>query len=217
MSRRPPWPAAVLFSVAVALLITLVGPLLLFNPWLTSLQQARHDVPERLGASQADVDRVTGSFLRDVFLDGPFDEPLHGDEPVLDDFERSHMSDVAGFVRLLVAISLLALLVALVTGAMLRRDRRRLGLLLIVASSAVGSVAIVLAAFFAVAFDAAFLAFHRLFFEEDTFLFGPDSDLIRFFPQGFWFDAALLAGATIVAAAVAVALAGWRLRASAPS
>lgn len=216
MQRTPPWPVAVLFALAVALLVTLVGPLLLFNPWLTSIQQARHDVPERLGATQADVDRVTATFLRDVFLDGEFDEPLHGDEPVLDDFERSHMSDVAGFVRLLVAIAALALLVALVAGTLLRHDRRRLGGLLLAAAATVGAIALILAVFFAVAFEPAFLAFHRLFFEEGTFLFGPDSDLIRFFPQGFWFDASLLAGASIMLSAAAVALVGWRLRRSAP-
>ena len=38
-----------------------------------------------------------------------------------------------------------------------------------------GLAAIVVALVFAVAFDAAFLAFHELFFRQGTYLFGPDS------------------------------------------
>ncbi len=77
-------------------------------------------------------------------------------------------------------------------------------------ATGVGVAAALLALVFAVAFDAAFLAFHRLFFEEGTFLFGPGSDLIRLFPGGFWFDAALAAGATIVVSAAALGLVAWR-------
>ena len=73
------------------------------------------------------------------------------------------------------------------------------------------SGAIVLAVVFAVAFEPAFLAFHRLFFSEGTYLFGPDSNLIKLFPEGFWFESSLVAGATIVLAAVLAALRGRRL------
>jgi uncharacterized membrane protein len=69
----------------------------------------------------------------------------------------------------------------------------------------------VLAVTFAVAFDAAFLAFHQLLFREGTYLFGPDSDLIRFFPEQFWYEASLVAGLLIIVSAAAVAWAGWRL------
>jgi uncharacterized membrane protein len=75
----------------------------------------------------------------------------------------------------------------------------------------VGVLAIVLGVLFAVAFDQMFLAFHELFFPQGNFMFGPDSNLLRLFPEGFWFDASLTAGTAIVLTAVAVTVAGWRL------
>jgi uncharacterized membrane protein len=59
---------------------------------------------------------------------------------------------------------------------------------------------------FALAFDTAFAAFHAIFFEAGTWQFGANSNLLRFFPQPFWFEMALVAGATIVLGALVVAL-----------
>jgi uncharacterized membrane protein len=56
----------------------------------------------------------------------------------------------------------------------------------------------------------AFLAFHELFFEPGTYLFPADSDLIRLFPEPFWFDAALAAGLAIILPALALGIIGWR-------
>jgi integral membrane protein (TIGR01906 family) len=209
--RRAPWPAGLLLSVAVALLITLLGPLALFNPLFTGALQERHDVPARLGTSMDEVNRATAEMLGDVVFGGDFGTMLDGEEPVLDAYERSHMQDVSRLVRLLWLVVLLAIAVTVVTVVLLRRERERIGRVLLVSSGAVGLTAIVLAATFALAFDSAFTAFHEIFFPPGTWQFGPESDLIRFFPQPFWFDAALAAGATIVVAAAIVALIGWRL------
>ncbi len=201
------------FGVAAAVLITLIGPLLLFNPWFTSALQQRHAVAEAFDTSQAEVDRVTGELLADIYLDGPFDAALEQGEPLLDERERSHMHDVSTLVRLLAAIALLAAAVAAVTAAWLRGERRRLGRIMLVAGGTVGTIAILLAGTLAVAFEPAFLVFHELFFPPGTYLFGPESNLIALFPQGFWFDAALAAGATIILAAILVSVIGlnrWR-------
>jgi integral membrane protein (TIGR01906 family) len=197
----------------LAVLITLVGPLLLFNPWLTGALQQRHAVADTVGTSQAEIDRVTGELLVDLYVDGAFDAALQPGKPLLDERERSHMHDVSALVRILAAIVVLAAVVAGVIGAMLRGERRRLGRIMLVAGGTVGTVAILLAATFAVAFEPAFLAFHELFFPPGTYLFDGGSNLIALFPQGFWFDAALAAGATIIVSAVAVSLVGlnrWR-------
>lgn len=195
------------------MLVTLVGPLLLFNPWLTSTLQHRHGVAQAFDTSQGEVDRVTGELLGDIWTDGPFDAALEPGEPLLDEAERSHMHDVSVLVRILAGIVLLAAVVAAVTRAMLGGERRRIGRIVLVAGGTVGTLAILLAGTFAVAFEPAFLAFHELFFPPGTYLFAPGSNLITLFPQGFWFDAALAAGATIIVAALAVSLIGlnrWR-------
>jgi uncharacterized membrane protein len=123
------------------------------------------------------------------------------------------MTDVSRLVRLLAGILVLALVVAGVTGAWMRHERRRQGRIMLLAAGAIGAVAVVLAVVFAVAFEPAFLAFHELFFPPGTYLFATGSELIVLFPEPFWFDAALLAGAAIVLVAVAVSLIGlWRWR-----
>jgi uncharacterized membrane protein len=65
-------------------------------------------------------------------------------------------------------------------------------------------------------FDQAFALFHELFFPPGTYLFETGSDLITLFPEGFWFDASLIAGATVVLSAVICAVGGYRLWRSDP-
>lgn len=212
MSRAPAI-VGVLFGIGLAVAITLTGPLLLFNPWFTSVLQARHGVAADLGTTPAEVDRVTGAILGDLYLNGSFDVSLDVAEPLLDERERSHMSDVSRLVQLLAAVVVMALVTAAVTGAWLRRERPRQGRIMFTAAGSIGAVALVLAIVFAVAFEPAFLAFHTIFFPPGTYLFDEGSQLIVLFPDGFWFDASLAAGTAIILTALVVALVGfvrWR-------
>jgi integral membrane protein (TIGR01906 family) len=208
--ERAPWPVGLLFGLALAIVVVLAGPLLLFNPAFTSALQLRHDVAGSFGATQQEIERVTASYLGDIYLDGDFAASLDGDEPLLDANERSHMSDVSRLVRLLAGIGVAALVMAVVTGAWLRHEPRRQGLIMLSAGGAIGALALLLAGIFAVAFEPAFLAFHALFFPPGTYLFETGSDLITLFPEGFWFDAALAAGASIILAALVVTVIGLR-------
>jgi integral membrane protein (TIGR01906 family) len=205
----------VAFGVALGLIITLLGPLLLFNPAFTSLLQQRHGVAAAFGVPQAEVDRVTAAVLLDLATDGPFDAAFEGQEPLLNARERSHMHDVAGLVRLLALIVLASLVVATLTGWRLRREAPRQGRIMVIAAGSVGAVAVMLAIVFAVAFEPAFLFFHRIFFPAGTYLFEPGSNLITLFPEPFWYEAALAAGATIVIAALIVGIVGALLMRSA--
>lgn len=156
---------------------------------------------------------MTGEILVDLYLDGPFDAALEPGVPLLDAEERSHMHDVSVLVRILGAVTVLAAVIAFATGLMLRAERARRGRIMLIAGGVIGTVAILLAGTFAVAFEAAFLAFHQLFFPPGTYLFPEGSSLIGLFPEAFWFDAALAAGVAIVVSAVVVSLIGlnrWR-------
>lgn len=207
--RRAPMPTAVAFGAAVALAMVLTGPLLLFAPPVVGALQDRHQVSQRIGASEGEVDRVTAQLLADLFVDGPFDAELGG-EPVLDARERRHMRDVGALVRTLLGVELLAVAAAMLGGLALRHEPRRRVLVLLVASGVVGGLALLGALAFALAFSVAFTAFHDLFFPPGTWLFGPESQLIRLFPQPFWFDAALLSGVLIILTAAAIGWLGWR-------
>jgi len=147
--------------------------------------------------------------LGDLFTGGSFTESLDGEAPILDPSERSHMADVGWLVRILAALEVVAIVVLVVTGWMLRRERARRGRLLLAAALAIGAAAVVLGLFFALAFDTAFAAFHELFFKTGTWQFGPESNLIRLFPEPFWFETSLLAGLSIVLSA---GLAMWLAR-----
>ena len=70
------------------------------------------------------------------------------------------------------------------------------------------TAAVLLGLFFALAFDTAFARPSTPFFAAGTWQFGPDSNLLRFFPEPFWYEIALVAGVTILLGAVMVALAG---------
>ncbi len=204
--------ATPLLAVATAVLVALLAPLVLFNPWFVSLLQQRAESAMLLGASQAQLDAATGTILAHLWLGGNFLIRLTPDgAPLLDAFERSHMVDVSGLVRLLGVVTVVAAVVAILAGRILRGRPTAIGGALLAGAGIVGVVAVVVAVVFAVAFDAAFLAFHELFFRQGTYLFGPESNLIRLFPERFWYEASLTAGIFIVASALAVSVAGWRL------
>ena len=203
---RASTPVVLAFGVAVAALILLTGPLLLFFPPVVSFEQARHDVPSLLGTDQATVDRATTSMLGDLLFNGDFAASIDGQQPVLDESERSHMRDVGGVVRGLILATALALAIVIVLGLRLRDEPFRRGRAMVAAAVGIGTAAILLGVFFAVAFDTAFAAFHAIFFAAGSWQFGPDSNLLRFFPEPLWFELALVAGATIVIGAVIAAL-----------
>jgi len=166
-------------------------------------------VAASLGTDQPNVDRVTAVMLRDLFVDGDFIASLDDQPSILDPSERSHMSDVGRLVRILAGLEVVAIAVLLVTAWWLRRERGRRGRLLLTAAVGVGAAALVLAVFFAVAFDTAFTAFHAIFFKAGTWQFGRASNLFRLFPEPFWFETSLLAGASILIGAL---LATWLAR-----
>jgi len=207
-----------LFGLAMAALILLTGPLLLFFPPVVSFEQSRHEVPQLLGTDQATVDRATSTMLADLLRNGDFTVSITSSgEPVLDAKERSHMRDVGGVVRGLILADAIALAVALLLGWRLRSERERRARAMLAASAGIGVAAVALGAFFAFAFEAAFAAFHSIFFASGSWTFGPDSNLLRFFPEPLWFELALLAGATIILSALLVGLYAWRTLPGAPA
>ncbi|HEX5578580.1 MAG TPA: DUF1461 domain-containing protein [Candidatus Limnocylindria bacterium] len=208
--RRAPGWLVLLFGLAVAAAVLLTGPLLLFVPPFVSFEQSRHDVPALLGTDRATVDRATAAMLRDLLLAGDFGVSIDGGQPILDEAERSHMRDVGGVVRGLVLADALALAFAIVVGRRLRGEPDRRGRAMLAAAAGIGTAAVLLGIFFAVAFDAAFAAFHAIFFAAGTWQFGPDSALLRFFPEPFWYEIALVAGVIILLSAALVAWLGVR-------
>jgi integral membrane protein (TIGR01906 family) len=208
---RASWFVATALGFGLGVVIVLAGPLVLFNPAFTSLLQERHGVAQAFGVPKEEVDRVTREVLVDLFTDGDFDAAFAGEPPLLNAREASHMHDVARLVRILAISVVVAAIVAVLAARRMRGEPRRVGAVMLRTAGLIGTAALALALTFAVAFEPAFLAFHAVFFPPGTFLFEPGSNLITLFPDGFWFDASLAAGATIFLSAVIVALIGYRL------
>lgn len=209
---RAPFTASLLLAISTAVVVALTGPLALFNPPFVHVLQDRHRVFDAFAAPRPAVDAATLSYLGDIYLDGQFNASLtEGGEPLLEATERGHMRDVSRLVRLLLLIDVIALLLAFTSGWLLRGEATRIGRALLGGAAIVGAIAVVLAVAFAVAFEPTFLAFHAVLFPPDTYLFGPDSQLVRLFPEPFWYDAALAAGSAIVLSALVVSVSGWRM------
>jgi integral membrane protein (TIGR01906 family) len=215
--ERAPWFVAAVLGLSLAIVILLAGPLLLFNPPFVSALQQRHEVAAAFGVPAAEVDRVTTELLVDLLIDGDFDSRFQLQAaPLLNERERSHMHDVARLVRILAISVIVAAVVAVLSARRMRGEPRRVGAVMLRTAAVIGAAALALALTFAIAFEPAFLAFHAIFFPPGTYLFEPGSNLITLFPEGFWFDASLAAGATILLSALLCALAGYRLWRSGP-
>ena len=114
--------------------------------------------------------------------------------------ERSHMSDVRG---VFIGAQVAAVVAAVLALMLLVRAVDRAYTLRLLRNAALCAVAFVvlLALFAAVAFEAAFLLFHQIFFPQGNFLFSPDSMLLRLYPQVYFYGVTLRIGASFVALA----------------
>jgi integral membrane protein (TIGR01906 family) len=204
--RRVGW----LFALWVGVLTLLTGPLLLINPLFIGWLQDRHDVADRLRISQDELDRINGEIVWDIFSGGDFDVTFDDGEPVLDADERSHMDDVSRLVRILVILDLVAMAFAAWGGRLLRTEQDRLGRMLVVGAGGVGVAMVAIGLFAVVAWDSAFTLFHELLFPPGTWSFPPDSTMILLYPPEFWFNAAMIAAALVLATAATLSIAGWR-------
>lgn len=120
--------------------------------------------------------------------------------PVFDAAERSHLADVRSVFRAarVAAAVAFVVLVALLIGAARRGHALRL---LRDGALWAGGLLVLLAAVAALAFEPAFLAFHYLFFPQGNFLFDPaTSNLLRLYPQAYWYGVTLRVGLTFIAA-----------------
>lgn len=141
------------------------------------------------------------------------DQQLPDGTPLFNERELSHMVDVKVFIQSLVkcwiglAIGLALLLVWAWRGnwlselghAYLRGGWLTLGLIATILLSLV------------INFDALFTAFHRLFFQGDTWLFLYSDSLIRLLPERLWQDLFIAVGILTVLGGIGFILVGKRL------
>lgn len=217
MRRIMIFPSAlVAASSALVILAVVVGPFL--SPAWVAFEQGRANAAGWTGYTAPELRFATDAILHDLVIGPPaFDVSLAG-TPVLNAAERSHMRDVRGVFAAFYLLAAAGLLV-LVLGRLAARGsgpwnaRRYIGS---VRAGAAGLVVVVVAIGIvaAIAFDAAFEMFHRLFFPAGTYNFDPRVDrLVQLFPDAFWSETTLAVGAvTITCAILVILVTGRRLR-----
>jgi uncharacterized protein DUF1461 len=141
-----------------------------------------------------------------AYVTGASSEPALSTQGVFTADEYGHMADVRAVFRGAEVVAGLALAVA--AYRVVRAGRRGRALLLIRAGALV-SVAIVavIGVAAAAAFDPLFLLFHEVFFPQGNFLFAPDSNLIRLYPEWYWQGITAGVGVSFMAVALLAACA----------
>jgi integral membrane protein (TIGR01906 family) len=200
----------ILSAALMPMFFILTSVRLMLNPSFIRLEYAMPAFPEdpygfdlrdRLTWSQKSLEYLLNEEGRDFLGDLRFDDG----SAVFNERELRHMDDVKNLVRLalsvwvgtgVVLLACLALVWRIGGSTEIHRTLRQ-------GAMATFGVMIFLGLFLALSFWSVFVAFHRIFFEGDTWLFYYSDTLIRLFPQRFWQDVftflavgtAILAGA----------------------
>ena len=131
--------------------------------------------------------------------------------PVYTSREVSHMADVQAVFQVILKVWWGALLVILLSGFVLWRNKERMAFASAIQSGGLLTsgliLSIALLAIFAWQFW--FNTFHLIFFKPGSWLFLYSDALIRLFPVEFWFDATLTISALSLAGGLSLALFGW--------
>jgi len=213
MSPAAGWAASLLIGLATAIVIVTAAVLPFLTPQWVAFEQGRANATGWTGYSTEELGAATGAILSDLVF-GPSDFDVQvGGEPVLDERERGHMRDVR---TVFTGLWILAAASVAVLAAAAWRQRDRAAAWRAVRGGALGLTAAiaVVGVLAAVAFDALFELFHRIFFPAGSYTFDPSTErLVQLFPYQFWEETALVVGVVIVVVALTVALiAGRRSR-----
>ena len=193
--------ASLAVGIATALVIIAIAILPFLTPVWVWFEQGRAQAAAWTGFSDADLRTATDAILADLVVGPPdFDVTLNG-VPVLNEREQQHMRDVRGVFAAFYTLAVVGAIV-LVAAFLLARGRaararlwRRLGL----AGRVIAAGTVALGVVGLLSFDAAFEAFHELFFPAGSFLFDPLTDrLVQLFPETFWVETTIAVGVVII-------------------
>ncbi|HSO29846.1 MAG TPA: DUF1461 domain-containing protein [Candidatus Sulfomarinibacteraceae bacterium] len=206
-------------AIPTALLLVAVAIVPFLSPAWLDFEQGRAGSAAWAGLSETDVRTVTHAILGDLVLGPPDFDVTLGGEPALSPAERAHMQDVrdvfgAFYGAAAVGLAIVAVAFWLAGRGGVHWTRRDAWRGILIGGLGLAALIAVAGVVVAVAFDAAFEVFHRLFFAGGTYLFDPRTDrLVQLFPEVFWSETAIAVGAVTVVLALGSAwLAGRRLR-----
>jgi integral membrane protein (TIGR01906 family) len=144
-----------------------------------------------------------------TYITGGVADPPRFEPPLFTEDEYSHMADVRSVfdgAKLLIPAGLFVMAIRLQRA----RSKSAAAMFKLVRDGAISAGVIVAAVGIvaAVAFDAAFLLFHQVFFPQGNFLFDPaTSNLLRLYPDWYWQGITFRIGLSFIGVAAAVAVA----------
>jgi integral membrane protein (TIGR01906 family) len=174
---------------------------------------AKYRISQATGISNGQLDEVAQGMAG--FLDGKkpslqMTVRVNGTDRLLyNEKELVHMDDVRGIITIFNVLQIVAILSLLAAGAFVFAALGVRRLLRGILAGAIATVALVglLAAWALIDFYSLFYLFHLVSFSNDLWLLDPARDyLIMMFTESFFYDAAIMVTATIMAAAVIVGL-----------
>ncbi|MEX2144564.1 MAG: TIGR01906 family membrane protein [Anaerolineales bacterium] len=197
MKDAKPWGPVLswLVTLVVPLLLLMSSIRLLMTPAFVDLEYSMPGFPaDTYGMSFSERRLYAKSALEYILNDEPLsflgDQRFEDGSPLYNQRELGHMLDVKELTQIVLQVwlLLLAFFVGVAVAAWhfgyweLVRSGLTRG-----AQLTMGLIALVLV-FVALSFNSLFTAFHRIFFEGDTWLFQFTDTLIRLFPLRFWQD-----------------------------
>ena len=190
-------------GMATALVIVAVAIVPFLTPIWLGFAQDRAAVTAWTGWPEADIRAATSAIVGELIAgNGDFDVRLQG-ASILNERERAHMRDVRNVFRGFYVASLLGVGVLAVG---LRRNRSAGWRAVRAGATGLAAALVVAGVVVAVAFDAAFAAFHALFFPAGTWTFDPRTDrLVQLFPDQLWVETTFAVGVVGVVLALGVA------------
>ena len=211
------YPALILLVLAIPLLfVSLAVNIYTGSEELYTGGFARYYISDATGISDSQLQNVARGMVG--YLNGKVPSPqVEVDtrgirRPVYNQKELIHMEDVRKIIEIFKMLEILSLIIFLVTGCyiLLRAGMNRL--LRGLQAGAVVTVAFLGAVMLwaLIDFNSIFYFFHILSFSNDLWLLDPATDyLIMMFPEGFFFDTAVLIVATIITAALVTWIAAY--------
>lgn len=193
--------AKILVSIFIPIILILLSVRILLTPVFIQLEYRMPGFPEDKYGFRMQERLQWSEIARQYLLNGAGIEFL-GDltfedgSPLYDERELRHMFDVQVVVEAAMWVLWGSLAGVILTGVwawrgdwwwQYRRSLSRGGWL------TAGLIVLVISAI-ALNFNAFFVAFHKIFFEGDTWLFKYSDTLIRLFPIRFWQDAFIAVG-----------------------
>lgn len=203
------WIIAILGSMAfiVVLFLSSFQYVLYSNISFYEKEYSKYEVLDDVKMKMDDVLYVTQEmmdYLIDKRADLVIETTVDGQKrEFFNDREKLHMQDVKGLFmgglmirRILFAITMLSLLILVLLKANLKRIIPRA---FQIATLLVGIIFCGAAYYISKNFNAVFVQFHYLFFNNDYWILNPKTDLmINILPEGFFFDTVKAIGITFV-------------------